>query len=196
MLTAYACTLAVWTCCILPVIEKYDCGVLVVDTRFDANVTADPRVDTVPRVDTDPVTDNPEPDINKLPVITALPLKGNPDPPAAVEFIVTAPTPLTGDIEMLVPATICVTPPFNAYEAVVANDADNTCILEVWDVKTYEEVAAFNAIIDDSTVMILLLNPPLTEVKAPLISVAIWAELLNRVGLFATFTYSTYEADP
>lgn len=118
----------------------------------------------------------------KLPDIIALPVYGNAVPVPPVEFIVTAPTPLTGDIEILVPGIICVTPPFNAYEAVVANDADNTCILEVWDVRTYEEVAAFNAIIDDSTVVILLLNPPLTEVKAPLISVAIWAELLNRVG--------------
>ena len=76
----------------------------------------------------------------------------------------------------------------------VANDADNTCILEVWDVKTYEEVAAFNAIIDDSTVVILLLNPPLTEVKAPLISVAICVELLNSVGRLVIFEYCIYDA--
>jgi hypothetical protein len=43
-----------------------------------------------------------------------------PPPPPPEELIVTDPDPPVGDIVMFVPAMICVTPPFNANDAVVA----------------------------------------------------------------------------
>ena len=42
---------------------------------------------------------------------------------AAEELIVTFPKPVDGDIEIPLPAVICVTPPFAAYEALKAYEA-------------------------------------------------------------------------
>jgi len=65
----------------------------------------------------EPVTVNPDPDITNEPVITADPENGKPVPLPPEEFIVTIPVPPGGEIVMLVPATIWVTPPPGAYEA-------------------------------------------------------------------------------
>lgn len=71
----------------------------------------------------------------------------------------------------------------------MANDADNTRILPVCDAKIYDAVAAFNVTIDASTDVILELKLLLVAFIAPLISVAIWTELLISVGLLLTFEY-------
>ena len=65
----------------------------------------------------EPVTVNPDPDITNEPVITADPENGKPVPLPPEEFIVTIPVPPAGEIVMLLPATIWVTPPPGAYEA-------------------------------------------------------------------------------